>query len=273
MRKAILLYMLYCACQISNAQIQEENFDAASIPSGWSATAGPTGCTWEFGYTGSLIGSGFSNPASFSSGGVIFNDNSCGSFVDNFVELEGPAIDLIAANVVSAAIEIVYNHQAFGNSGNFMIDVWDGSIWQNVLFVNADDPAPNTATNQTTTIDVTAYINNAFKVKFIYDDENTYTWGVGIDHYKLLNTATASITDLAEVGFIYSPNPVTNNVLLLKADENISVVNIYNTIGQRVLSKKPVALESKVFMDNLPNGVYLVQVEIGERNGTFKIIK
>ena len=273
MRKLILLFLISCFGFSSTAQLQEENFDATSIPSGWTATSGPTGCTWQFGVTNTLIGSGFTTPASFASGGVIFDDNACGGFVDNYVELEGPAIDLIAANVATAAVELTYSHQTFSNSGNFMVDVWDGTAWQNILFVTGDMPASNTGTNATVTIDVTAFINDAFKVKFIYDDENTLTYGVGIDHYTLQNTATVSVQDLVDVGFNYSPNPVTDGVLTLRADEDISLVNVYNTIGQKVLSKKPATSTSRLYIDRLPNGVYLVQVEVGEKNGTFKIIK
>lgn len=273
MKKLNLLYILFCVGFISNAQIQKENFNANSLPSGWSMTAGPTGCAWQFGYTGSLVGSGFTNSASFSSGGVAFNDDACGEFINNIVELEGPTIDLVAANVVSAGIELVYNHQAIGVSGNFMVDVWDGSVWQNVLFVDADDTAPNTGTNQTTNIDVSAYINNSFKVKFIYDDENTRTWGVGIDNYKLLNTATANIGDLVDLGFNYYPNPVVNDVLTLQANEEISIINVYNMIGQKVIAKKPITLESKLNMENLPEGMYIVNVAIGKKEGSFKVIK
>lgn len=265
--------MLCCLSFISSAQLQEEDFNATTMPNGWSATSGPTGCTWQFGYSGSLIGSGFYTPSNFPSGGVIFDDNSCGGFVNNYIELEGPEIDLVAENIVSAAIELTYNHQTFSNSGNFMVDVWDGTTWQNVLLVDGDTPAANTGINKTEVIDITAYINNNFKVKFIYDDENTLTYGVGIDHYKLINTATVSVDELISEGFKYAPNPVTGNILTLNAKENISLVNVYNTIGQKVITKKPDRLESKVYMDNLPNGVYLVQVKIGTKKGTFKIIK
>jgi hypothetical protein len=276
MKKLNLLYILFCVAFISNAQIQEENFNANSLPSGWSMTTGPTGCAWQFGYTGNLIGSGSTTSgiyASFASGGVIFNDNDCGDFINNVVELEGPVIDLVAANVVSAGIELVYNHQTFGISGNFMVDVWDGSTWQNVLFVDGDDTAPNTGTNQTMNIDVSAYINSNFKVKFIYDDENSFTWGIGIDNYKLLNTATANIGDLVDLGFNYYPNPIVNDILTLQANEEISIVNVYNMIGQKVIAKKPVTLESKLNMKNLPIGMYIVNIAIGKKEGSFKIIK
>lgn len=276
MKKLNLLYILLLVAFICNAQIQEENFNSATMPSGWTATSGPTGCAWQYGYTGNLRGSGSGSTgtyASFASGGVMFDDNACGDFINNVLELEGPAVDLIASNVVSAGIELVFNHQAFGNSGNFLVDVWDGSSWQNVLFVDGDDTAPNTGTNAMINIDVSAYINNAFKVKFIYDDENSYTWGVGIDNYKLVNTATANIDDLVDLGFNYYPNPVVNDVLTLRANEDISIVNIYNTIGQKVISRKPISLDSKIDMQNYPVGVYIVHVAIGKKEGSFKIIK
>ncbi|MCF6346890.1 MAG: T9SS type A sorting domain-containing protein [Flavobacteriaceae bacterium] len=276
MKKLNLLYILFCVGFISNAQIQEENFNGNSLPSGWSATTPTSGCTWQFGYTGNLEGSGSgSSPiyASFASGGVIFNDDDCGLDKNNYIELEGPTVDLVAANVVSAGIELVYNHQTFGVSGNFMVDVWDGSTWQNVLFVDADDTAPNTGTSQTANIDVSAYINSSFKVKFIYDDENTLTWGVGVDNYKLLNTATANIGDLVDLGFNYYPNPVVDDVLTLQANEEISIINVYNMIGQKVIAKKPITLESKLNMENLPEGMYIVNVAIGKKEGSFKVIK
>jgi len=279
MKKLNLLYILLCAYFISNAQIQEETFNAATMPSGWSTTTTANNCQWVFGYTGPMPGSGFSNPASFPSGAALFEDNylntNPNSCIDNgySVELEGPSVDLIAAGVISAAVEIIYNHQTFANDGNFKVDVWDGNAWQNILFVDGDMPARNTGLNQTSTIDVTSYINSAFKVKFIYEDENVVTYGIGIDNYKLLDTATAGIEDLIGLGFSYYPNPVINDVLTLNASEEISIINVYNSIGQKVIAKKPVALESKVNMRNLPVGVYIIQVAIGQSEGSFKVIK
>ena len=273
MKKLNLLYILiFGACLITSAQIQEENFNASSLPAGWSVTSSPSGCNYQFGYTNGMLGSGFTNPASFPSGAAYYIDDGC---PDNgyIVELEGPSIDQVTEGVTSIAIKIVYNHQTFSNDGDFMVDVWDGSSWQNVFLVDGDTPLQNTGLNQTSTIDVTSYINANFKVKFVYDDENSLTYGIGIDDYKLLDTATAGIEELVNVGFNYYPNPTVNDVLTLHANEDISVVNIYNVIGQKVIAKKPVALESKIQMKNLPSGVYIVQVAVGVREGSFKVIK
>ena len=273
MKKLNLLYILiFGACLITSAQIQEENFNGTSLPAGWSVTSSPSGCNYQFGYTGGMLGSGFTNPASFQSGAAYYIDDGC---PDNgyIVELEGPSVDLLTAGVTSIAIEIVYNHQTFSNDGDFLVDVWDGESWQNVFLVDGDTPKQNTGINQTSTIDVTSYINANFKVKFVYDDENSLTYGIGIDDYKLIDTATAGIEELVNVGFNYYPNPTVNDVLTLHANEDISMVNIFNIIGQKVIAKKPIALESKIQMENLPSGVYIVQVTVGAREGSFKVIK
>ena len=270
--KNILLYIAFFSFITINAQIQDETFSSTTIPSGWSAT-NSTNCSWQFGYTGSMPGAGYSNPTTFSTGAAAFIDDSCSD--DGYtVQLVGPAIDLISQGVISAAIEVVYNHQTFGNDGNFTIQVWDGEAWQTVLFVDGDSPtASNTGQNATATIDVTSYINSTFKVKFIYEDQNQLTWGLAIDNYKLLNTATAGTEELLSKGFSYYPNPIVNNLLTLSALEDISLVTVYNSIGQRVLLTKPLKTQSEIQMDNLSAGVYMVHVVIGTKQGSFKIIK
>ena len=272
MKKINLLYILLCVCFITNAQIQEETFTGTSLPTGWTATTPASGCAWQFGYTGAMPGT-FVNPVFYPTGAALFDDNSCGSGFNNTLELVAPAVDLVAANVVSAAIEIVYNHQTFSNDGDFNVDVWDGSSWQNVLFVDGDSPSSSSGTNQTSIIDVTSHINAAFQVRFRYTDENSLTYGIAIDNYKLEDTATAGIDDLLSSGFSYYPNPVVNEQLTLNANDNISLVNIHNVIGQKVIAQKPANLKATIPMSNLPEGVYIVHVVIGEKEGSFKVIK
>ena len=266
MKKLNLLYIFCCFCLMTQAQIQEENFDAATLPSGWSVNNN-TACSWKFGHTDNLPFINPEAPVKLTSGSVIFNDNKCGAFINNRLELKGPEVDLSAAGVFKAHIEIVYNHQAFVNSGNFMVDVWDGDDWQNVLTVSDDSPAKGSNEIATTSIiDVSDYINSAFKVRFVYDDENTRTYGVAIDNYKLINTAENA------GGFVYYPNPV-NDDLNIRARENISIIKVYNAIGQLVMSKRPSEIATKLEMGTLASGTYLVQIEAGTLKDNFKVFK
>jgi len=272
MKKLNILYIVFCFGFIAQAQIQEENFNAATLPNGWSVNTS-TACSWKFGHTDNLPFINPATPVKLTSGSVIFNDNKCGAFINNVLELQSPEVDLVAQNIIRANIEIVYNHQAFVESGVFMADVWDGDIWQNVLTVSVDSPAKGSSDNATTSIiDVTDYINSSFKVRFVYDDENTRTFGVAIDNYKLVNTAKAATDELAASGFIYYPNPV-NDGLNLRANESISIVNLYNAIGQRIFSKRPSSLSTKLEMGHLASGVYIVEVEAGDLKENIKIVK
>ncbi len=273
MKKLNYIYIVFFMSFMANAQLQEENFNASSLPDGWSMTQAESGHSWKFGYTSNLKGSGMQNPTSFQSGGVVFNDYAAGDFNHNVVSLTSPSIDLIKESVAEANLEIVYNLRTFSSDGEFTVNVWDGADWQNVLTVSNDTNEKNSGESTTSTIDVSQYVNNEFKVKFTYDDENSLTWGLGIDNYKLTGVKSSNVDGLESIGFIYYPNPVNNDELTLVSSDDISVVNVFNTIGQLVISEKPVALESKLNMRSLAVGAYVVQVTVGDKKGIFKVIK
>ncbi len=272
MKKLSYIYILVCVGFMANAQLQQEDFNGSSMPDGWSATQTEGGHNWEFGYTGNLKGSGIQNPASFESGGIVFNDYASGDFNHNVITLSSPAIDLKAKNIADASIELTYNLRTFANDGSFKVNVWDGDVWQNVLTVSEDTNAKNSGENKTSIIDVTDYINSEFKVQFIYDDENSLTWGLGIDNYKLTGVVSSGVDGLESIGFSYYPNPVNNQLTLLSSKE-ISNVNIYNILGQLIVTNKPAVLESKLDLQHLAVGTYMVQVTVGGKKGIFKIIK
>ena len=273
MKKLSFIYVLVCVGFIANAQLQHEDFNSTSMPDGWSATNSASGHSWTFGDTNALKGSGMENPASFQSGGVVFNDYNAGSFNHNVVGLTSPSINLVEKGVVEASIEITYNLRSFASDGTFKVNVWDGEVWQNVLNTAADSGEKNSGEHTISVLDVSQYINSDFKVEFVFDDENSLTWGVGIDDYKLMGVQGSSIKGLESIGFRYYPNPVVEGELTLESSEEISSINVYNSIGQVIMTKEAVNLESKLDMQHLASGAYVVKVNIGENTGVFKVIK
>ncbi|MDY7394162.1 T9SS type A sorting domain-containing protein [Aureibaculum sp. 2210JD6-5] len=273
MKKLSFIYILVCVGFIANAQLQHEDFNATSMPDGWSATNADNGQSWTFGYKNNLKGSGIQNPASFQSGGVVFNDYDSGDFNHNVVSLTSPTINLEQKNIVEASIEITYNLRAFAGDGSFNVYVWDGVVWQNILTESENTSLKNSGENKTAVLDVSAFINSDFKVKFVYDDENSRTWGVGIDDYKLMGVEASKVEGLESIGFKYYPNPVTDGELTLLSSKEISSINVYNSIGQRIMFKESLNLESKLDMQHLASGAYVVKVNIGENTGVFKVIK
>jgi hypothetical protein len=74
------------------------------------------------------------------------------------------------------------------------------------------------------------------------------------------------------VQFSYYPNPA-NNELNLSADKNISKVELFNILGQRVQSNTVNANQKQLDMSNLQNGIYLMEVTIDNAKESFKIMK
>jgi hypothetical protein len=268
MKKSTLILVAFLFGMATNAQLQVEDFSGNSIPEAWNSENVSSGCDWQYGYTGTMPQSG-SPSASFPSGAVLFDDSLCGNLSNDRISLTAPTINL--SGVTNAEIVVTYNLQVFGNKGEFIVEVFDGSNWVEVFLQDIDSPR-NTGTNESKTIDVSAFVNNAFAARFIYNDEGGSTWGLGIDNYVLNNNSVAGIEDLADFKFKYYPNPVTN-MLKLSSRENIEKINIYNILGQEVMIQNPSKGYAQVDMSSLPIGVYVAHIQIESRTGSVKILK
>ncbi|MCF6128700.1 T9SS type A sorting domain-containing protein [Flavobacterium sp. AS60] len=72
--------------------------------------------------------------------------------------------------------------------------------------------------------------------------------------------------------FTYYPNPV-KNILNLSYNQEISNVEVYNLLGQKVSSTIINANDAHIDMSNLPNGAYMVRVTSNDQVKTIKVIK
>jgi len=73
-------------------------------------------------------------------------------------------------------------------------------------------------------------------------------------------------------GIFATPNPVSD-ILYLKANETISEVVIYNTLGQIIKTYKINSVDESIDMSSYDNGVYLVEVITDNGQTTKRIIK
>lgn len=86
---------------------------------------------------------------------------------------------------------------------------------------------------------------------------------------------TESVLDLVDhnlENFRYYPNP-TSAILMLDAQDKIEMVSIYNMLGQKILTKELNSNNSQIDLRGLSSGIYLMQVKIKGKAGTYKIIK
>jgi hypothetical protein len=80
------------------------------------------------------------------------------------------------------------------------------------------------------------------------------------------------IDDFTSKRFSATPNPV-NDILHLRAKEEITSVAIYNVLGQEIYKKDINALDSSIDMSSYQKGIYILKTKIGDTEGSVKIIK
>ena len=160
-----------------------ENFNTG-IPAYWTIVDGLSdGWTWygETDYYGDdLDGTPF----------AFVNSDEAGS-IDMDEQLLTPEIDASAAS----SLILEFDH-FFYYSGSEIgdVDVWDGSVWQNVYSVSGVDVG-NWGAPDHQTIDISAFINANLKVRFHYYDAN-WAWYWAVDNIKLYEPANFDVAPI-----------------------------------------------------------------------------
>ena len=156
-----------------------EEFEGSSAPAGWTTEVLVGTADWEFGSGDMPTGPDFPTNA------AIFDDDAAGNGNVNASRLISPVYNL--TGVAIADLSFDYANQEFLGDGTLQVEVFDGSAWQEVLFVEDD-----LADIQTANIDVLPYANANFQVRFNYDDEGGWSWGAGVDNFNLTYSAPST---------------------------------------------------------------------------------
>jgi hypothetical protein len=92
------------------------------------------------------------------------------------------------------------------------------------------------------------------------------------EDYKLTVDNTLSIAGNTIEEFKYYPNPV-KQTLNVSAKHNLTQINVYNMIGQEVMSETISQRQYQLDMSELTTGMYMVKVSSDTVSKTFKILK
>ena len=178
-----------------------EDFNDCVQPAGWttsttgSATVGNGIFFNQFGAPG-----GF-GPATFTGCVALIDDD----FANNvgFSCIITPALD--NTDPLGSLLTFSWQHEAFVGGGDTEVDVWDGAAWVRILTVQDDSDSAEDNGQATPdipgdpeTFDVTAQANAAFQVRFCYNDEGGFQWGMAFDNVVL-------------TGIVPSPAVITND--------------------------------------------------------------
>ena len=118
-------------------------------------------------------------------------------------------------------------------------------------------------------LDLDAYIGEDIYIAFRHHDTFDQ-WLLGIDEIQVV-AETLSIVDVAFNNFNYYIN--SNSQLVLSANTSLENVQLFNLLGQQVISQRLSNTNETVDIASLDSGIYVAKVTIEGRTKTFKIIK
>ncbi len=161
---------------INSTIVLSENFDNATLPAGWTVTDNTGNGGWTF-------VNDYNNSTLDDAPLAIIDSDGYGT-VDTDTELISPEVDVSSLNNVYLSFDHffkAYLGDSLTEVGD--VDVYDGTQWVNVYSVDADTGDWGTPDHQL--IDVTAYKNAHFKVRFHYYNAND-DWYWAIDNVEIV---------------------------------------------------------------------------------------
>ena len=167
-----------------------ENFDGCAEPAGWTNNIVAGDNPWLFGDNG---GSNLDGSCM-----AFFDDDALGSgALPSIVELLTPTVDNTAGDSLHLSFDFNYNHLT---TDSFYVDVWDGTMWNNVLSLTSDSTGTwNGGPYGNAQIPLVGYNSADVQVRFGYDDGGAWAWYVGIDNVAICAFPIATSCDITSV--------------------------------------------------------------------------
>lgn len=109
------------------------------------------------------------------------------------------------------------------------------------------------------------------KVKWLSGIEDTY-YNVSVNQsLKIVEGASLSIDEFNAFELKYFPNPVTE-FLNIEAQEVLEEVNVYDILGEKLISEKPKNVNYRLNTSRLSTGIYKVEAKSEKGVNVFKFI-
>lgn len=167
-------------------------------------------------------------------------------------------INAVITNNQTGANKVILKRFSHRNNDYYVLDATDGTF-------------------------ATAFFDSWNNVEWTFNTSNETTvrlamWKMSstppyiLDNVEIFPTPQANISKFNDTFFTLSPNPA-KNVLNLNASKTISEIEVFNVMGQKVLTKFINTLSGSVNISKLDKGVYLMNVTIDGNVGTYRFIK
>jgi len=178
MKKLFTSLLVILGIGVSFSQIYlSEDFNAGIMPDGWLSE-----------YTGAHGWKIASSPTNWpiDSDGyyALFDDDANGNGSVDTGTLTSSTVDL--SGVSDVVLSFDYLNVQYITASSLAAEVFDGTAWQQVFYTNENEYAgTNPGFLSAGPIDVSAYANANFKVRFKYDDAGDWSYGAAVDNVRL----------------------------------------------------------------------------------------
>lgn len=166
----------------------------------------------------------------------------------------------------SGVVSVATSSQAGSLVNNTGLAIYSGDC-NNLSLIECNDNArPGTGFSQ---IDLTGQTaGSTLYVRTFENGNNSF----GEFNICAWDPSVSAISQNTIKGFLYYPNPASNK-LSLTAINTIEEVNIYNLMGQKVMTFMPNSLHVILDISKLNKGVYLVKTQVVGEFAVFKLMK
>lgn len=117
-----------------------------------------------------------------------------------------------------------------------------------------------------------ATATNYYFVTTSFAPEDFGTFTTTITGVGTATCGTLAVPGFNDANFSFYPNPV-KNTLNLSYNQEISNVDVFNLLGQKVIATKLNSNSGQIDMSSIPNGAYMVKVTSNNQVKTIKVIK
>ena len=151
-----------------------------------------------------------------------------------------------------------------------MVTEDDGSTWSELYRWDANN-TPSATGDAMPEIDLSSYTSMTKFALYAESATGNVDNDFFIDDFQI-TTTSLGLDDNSISSFNYFPNPV-NDVLTIKAQNNVEDVKVFNMLGQMVLRQNPNTRDCTVDLSAMQTGAYFVQVSIGNTVQTVRVLK
>ena len=245
--------------------------DFENYPDGWSEASGAYGS--PTGSSSSFTSEDFGNDSGNSNGvGAIVNIYGTGTdeyLISPIFNLSGGTYYL---NFDIALTEYDDTVSATLGADDYvaLLVTEDGTSWTELVRWDSSSTINNTGQSVPETM-LSGYGASVQFAFYAFSDTSNEDNDFFIDNFQI-TSSTLGVDDNTLEGFSLFPTIVKQNLNFTSLNE-VEEISVFNLLGQQVFSSKLNVSNSSIDLSTLRGGIYIVKVKVGDKTGTYKIIK